>query len=38
LRKKFYVDGFKYRINFWKENIDVAFPKKKLAMFVGGCF
>ena len=38
LRKALWSRGYRYRIHFGKEKIDIAFPKKKLAIFVDGCF
>jgi DNA mismatch endonuclease (patch repair protein) len=38
LRKALWAKGFRFRIHYCKEKIDVAFPSKKLAIFVDGCF
>lgn len=38
LRKALWVKGFRFRIHYGKERIDIAFPAKKLAIFVDGCF
>jgi DNA mismatch endonuclease (patch repair protein) len=38
LRKALWNRGFRYRVHYGKEKIDIAFPKKKLAIFVDGCF
>ncbi len=38
LRRALWAEGLRYRIHFGKEKIDVAFPSKKLAIFVDGCF
>ena len=38
LRKALWSRGFRYRIHYGKEKIDVAFPSKKVAIFVDGCF
>ena len=38
LRKALWAKGFRFRIHYGKEKIDIAFPTKKLAIFVDGCF
>jgi DNA mismatch endonuclease (patch repair protein) len=38
LRKALWSRGFRYRIHYGKEKIDIAFPSKKVAIFVDGCF
>ena len=38
LRKEMWAQGLRYRIHYGKEKIDVAFPSRKLAIFVDGCF
>jgi DNA mismatch endonuclease (patch repair protein) len=38
LRKALWVRGLRYRIHYGKEKIDLAFPQRKLAIFVDGCF
>ena len=38
LRKALWNMGLRYRVQYGKEKIDIAFPSKKLAIFVDGCF
>ena len=38
LRKTLWGMGLRYRLYYGKEKIDIAFPSKKLAIFVDGCF
>lgn len=38
LRKLLWENGFRYRLHYGEEKIDIAFPSKKLAVFVDGCF
>ncbi|MEM3449565.1 MAG: very short patch repair endonuclease [Candidatus Hadarchaeum sp.] len=38
MRRKLYSDGLRFRIHFGSEKIDLAFPKKKVAVFIDGCF
>lgn len=38
LRKALWALGLRYRIHYDKEKIDIAFPSKKVAIFVDGCF
>ena len=38
LRKALWSKGCRFRIHYSKEKIDVAFPKRKIAIFVDGCF
>lgn len=38
LRKALWSKGLKYRIHYGKEMIDIAFPTKRLAIFMDGCF
>lgn len=38
LRKALWTKGLRFRKYFGKEKVDIAFPSKKLAIFVDGCF
>ncbi len=38
LRKALWHSGIRYRVQYGKEKIDIAFPRKKVAVFVDGCF
>lgn len=38
LRKALRANGLRYRIHYGPEKIDIAFPTKKVAVFVDGCF
>ena len=38
LRKALWAKGLRFRVHYGKEKIDIAFPSKKLAIFVDGCF
>ena len=38
LRKALFAAGLRYRLHYGKEKIDIAFPGKKVAVFVDGCF
>ena len=38
LRKALWQNGLRYRKYYGVEKIDIAFPSKKLAIFVDGCF
>lgn len=38
LRKALWAKGFRYRIHYGDEKIDVAFPSSKVAIFIDGCF
>jgi len=38
LRKALWAEGLRYRLHYGPERIDIAFPSKKLAIFVDGCF
>ena len=38
LRKALWAKGLRFRVHYGKEKIDVAFPSRKLAIFVDGCF
>jgi DNA mismatch endonuclease, patch repair protein len=38
LRKALWGKGMRFRVQYGKEKIDIAFPSKKLAVFVDGCF
>ena len=38
LRKALWAKGLRYRKYYGPEKIDIAFPSKKLAIFVDGCF
>lgn len=38
LRKVLWLMGYRYRLYYSSNKIDIAFPSKKLAIFVDGCF
>jgi DNA mismatch endonuclease, patch repair protein len=38
LRKVLWARGFRFRVQYGKEKIDIAFPSKNIAVFVDGCF
>jgi DNA mismatch endonuclease (patch repair protein) len=38
LRKALFASGYRFRVHYGKEKIDIAFPRKKIAVFVDGCF
>jgi DNA mismatch endonuclease (patch repair protein) len=38
LRRALWSKGLRFRVHYCEEKIDVAFPSKKLAIFVDGCF
>ena len=38
LRKVLWAKGLRFRKYYGREKIDIAFPSKKLAIFVDGCF
>lgn len=38
LRKALWRNGLRYRIHYSKKKIDIAFPARKVAVFVDGCF
>lgn len=38
LRRALWAKGLRFRVHYGKEKIDIAFPAKKLAIFVDGCF
>jgi DNA mismatch endonuclease, patch repair protein len=38
LRKALWAKRFRYRVQYGKEKIDIAFPSSKVAIFVDGCF
>ena len=38
LRKALWHRGLRYRVHYGSEKIDIAFPSRKLAVFVDGCF
>jgi DNA mismatch endonuclease (patch repair protein) len=38
LRSALWAQGLRYRIHYGEEKIDIAFPFKKVAVFVDGCF
>jgi len=38
LRKALWTKGLRYRLHYGPEKVDIAFPSKKLAIFVDGCF
>ena len=38
LRKALWSRGFRYRIHYGREKIDIAFPSQKIAIFIDGCF
>jgi DNA mismatch endonuclease (patch repair protein) len=38
LRKALFAKGLRFRIHYGKEKIDIAFPHRKITIFVDGCF
>ena len=38
VRKALWKRGYRYRLYYKDEKIDIAFPKHKLAIFIDGCF
>ena len=38
LRRGLWREGLRYRVQYGRERIDIAFPGKKVAVFVDGCF
>ena len=38
LRRALWAKGLRFRVQYGKEKIDIAFPTKKVAVFVDGCF
>jgi DNA mismatch endonuclease, patch repair protein len=38
IRSALWRKGYRFRIHYGSEKIDVAFPSKKIAIFVDGCF
>jgi DNA mismatch endonuclease (patch repair protein) len=38
LRKALWAAGLRFRIHYGPEKIDIAFPSRKVAIFVDGCF
>jgi DNA mismatch endonuclease, patch repair protein len=38
LRRALWAKGYRYRLYYSCKKIDIAFPAKKLAVFVDGCF
>lgn len=38
IRKALRAEGYAYRLQYGSHKIDVAFPSKKVAVFVDGCF
>lgn len=38
LRRALWRRGLRFRVYYGKEKIDIAFPSKKVAIFVDGCF
>ena len=38
LRKGLWAKRLRYRVHYGKEKIDIAFPSRKVAVFVDGCF
>jgi len=38
LRRALWARGLRYRVCYGPERIDIAFPSRKLAVFVDGCF
>jgi len=38
LRKALWASGLRYRKHYGKEQIDIAFPHQKVALFIDGCF
>lgn len=38
LRKALWARGLRFRVYYGREKIDIAFPSRRLAVFVDGCF
>ncbi len=38
LSKALWSTGFRFRVCYGSEKIDIAFPRQKVAVFVDGCF
>ena len=38
LRRSLFRAGMRFRIEYGKEKIDIAFPRRRVAIFVDGCF
>lgn len=38
IRRSLWRRGFRYRLQYGKERIDIAFPGQKVAIFIDGCF
>ncbi len=38
LRHFLYNRGYRYRVNYGPEKIDIAFPSSRIAIFIDGCF
>ena len=38
VQKALWIKGVRYRVQYGKEKIDIAFPNQKLAVFIDGCF
>lgn len=38
LRRELWKEGCRYRVQYGEEKIDIAFPSRKMAIFVDGCF
>jgi len=38
LRRALWRRGLRFRVYYGKEKIDIAFPSKKVAIFIDGCF
>lgn len=37
-RHLLYNNGYRYRVNYGSEKIDIAFPRFRIAIFIDGCF
>lgn len=38
LRKALWARGLRFRVHYGPEKVDIAFPSRKVAIFVDGCF
>ena len=38
IRRELWRMGLRYRVQYGRERVDIAFPKEKVAVFVDGCF
>ncbi len=38
LRRALWAKGCRFRVQYGEEKIDIAFPRKRVAVFVDGCF